>query len=405
MSSSEIITTAGMPQEFPLNAPRTARLLVLTGMLLITLTDFYFPSVGIPIVPIAGMALFVLSSTRWSVGFVAEHRIRRCNTTFIGLVLIVIYLCSVAWGLIAFRSGSAKGAIGMGLGTLLLVFVLDRGRNEEYRGLLVRFCGVLLALHLVFWIVQAAWFGVTGRFLDYVQPITGTPTRFGTGAEGMLIKLTRFTGLFVEPAIYSQFVYWAVTVRVLHNRLRLRLLDVIAMVTVAISMSISGILLMLFVLGVCAAHTLRGWRAAGAVLIGILSIIGLASALQDTDAMKILTARLTAPEADPSGRIRTVGGLEVFAGLPQLREDRRYRSRQRAVCRQLQLQLLYVYSGVFWPDRRRHCCCAVCGSCPAEQAASCDMAVHYRPVARRPDADLSGLVALDRHDEPGCSLR
>src|ERR1019366_4633313 len=124
------------------------------GALLISLSDFYFPSLGIPVVPMLGTVLFVTISIAWPKQETAEARKRRRTTTLLALVLISLYVASAIWGLVAFHSAALKGAVGMGLGTLILTVVLHQEENVEYRRTLLMFCTRLLAIHLAFWALQ-----------------------------------------------------------------------------------------------------------------------------------------------------------------------------------------------------------------------------------------------------------
>ncbi len=285
-------------------------------MLLISLFDFYFPSIGLPVVPMLGTAIFAAVSMKWRTSDALRSRKRRRNAAGIALLLIVMYVCSAVWGLLLFKTGSVKGVVGMGLGTSLLTLIMSHGENEEYRKMLLQFCTRLLVIHVTFWAIQAFWYAATSNFLDFIQPITGVPTRHGTAAEGVLVRLDRFTGLYVEPGLYAQVIYWLITVRLIHSGLRLRLLDIVAMVTVAISLSISGMLLMAFLLTICGLKAIRNWRGALLSLAVVSALIVVGVTLKDTDAMTIIAARLNAPTADPSGRIRTTGGIETYGGLP-----------------------------------------------------------------------------------------
>ncbi len=299
------------------NMKRIFREIGFVGMLMTTLSDFYFPGVGLPIVTMVGTAVFVCFSLLWPRPNDPVSRIRRRNTTTMAILLLGAYLVSAIWGVALFKTGSIKGALGMGLGTMILVAMLYQEDNVEFRRTVATFYTRLLVIHLVFWAFQAAVSIASGSFLDYILPITGVPTRHGISVEGVETRLDRYSGLYVEPAIYATNIYFFLTARLISSRLRLRFLDILAMATIVGSLSLTGILLVVFLVLLCLVKAVKDWRAALAALGVVAGLAGVAISVSNTDIMAVVVTRLNAPSADPSGRIRTVDALDSYLRLPE----------------------------------------------------------------------------------------
>jgi len=127
----------------------------------------------------------------------------------------------------------------------------------------------------------------------------------------------RYTGLFAEPAIYVTYIYFFVTVRLLRSDLKLRFLDLLAMATIVGSLSITGILLVVFLLVLCAIKSIRNWKSTLVITATVGLLAGAVLQMTDSDVMAILVTRLNAPSSDPSGRIRTVDAVQAFTRLPE----------------------------------------------------------------------------------------
>ena len=296
---------------------RLAKEVAFIGMLLITLSDFYFPSIGLPVVPMLGTAMFVGVVLAWPRPDTIASRIRRRSTTGVALTLFTVYVTSAIWGLFLFHSGSIKGAVGMGLGTLILTVILYQEENAVFVDTLMQFCTRLLVIHVGFWLLQGAVSLASHNFLDYILPVTGVPTRHGISVEGVDTHVDRYTGLFAEPAIYVTYIYFFVTVRLLRSDLKLRFLDLLAMATIVGSLSITGILLVVYLLVLCAIKSIRNWKSTLVITATVGLLAGAVLQMTDSDVMAILVTRLNAPSSDPSGRIRTVDAVQAFTRLPE----------------------------------------------------------------------------------------
>ena len=287
------------------------------GMLLISLTDIYFPSIGLPILPMVGTAIFVTASFCWPRRVDHVSNVRSRKTTLLALLLTAVYCVSAIWGLIAYGSGSVKGALGMALGTLILTVVLYQEDNPEYREAIFKFCTRILVFHLVFWTIQFTVYILGNTYVDLIQPITGVPTRHTIGAGGIDLNLDRCSGLFGEPAIYATNIYFFVTARLIWTGLRPKLLDFLALGTMFASLSVTGILLGILVVVVYFVKALGHIRSS-LLVTTVIGIAGLCVAtLTGGEVLDLAIARLTAPSNDSSTHERFVDTLNTFQNLPE----------------------------------------------------------------------------------------
>ena len=287
------------------------------GQLLLTLYDFYFASLGFPIVPVFGAVLFVTATLMLPRPQRAESARKRHRTILLGLLLGFLFFVSALWGLAAFKSATIKGPAGISFGILLYCVTMLQEDNVEYKEYLFRFLNVILALHLFAWILQFLSFTFFHNFLDYLKPVTGIPSRHGAPMEELVTKISRYTGLFAEPAAYVTFIFMGITARMIRNDLKLKLFDGLLIASMALSLAITGYFLILICLVFWASTVLRTPRAWSilAVLLGVLIVYG--STQMDSPYLKIIVLRLATPSSDASVKVRTTNAFESYNDLPE----------------------------------------------------------------------------------------
>ncbi len=306
-----------MKQEVP-----TIQKVLAAGMFcaafLLSLFDFYFVNAGIAPFPVIGMLLLqplVFFYPRRT----QDGRIQsQLETTGFGLAMIAFYFVSALWGWFAFGGIYFKASIGMSLGIVVFLNLLLREDNRLFRLMLFRVLNLVLVVHLMFWLVQVLYFFGTTTYLDYIQPVSGTQTRNTFNGGRQDLDLVRFTGLFAEPAVYATFIYMGLSVRLLANKFRWRVFDLLLAASIVASLSIIGMAMLGLLVVVSALFDRRSailFSAAFSVLVPTLATMVFAV---DTPISLYLRLRFTKPLDDPSGNQRLVSGFVGFAQSPDL---------------------------------------------------------------------------------------
>lgn len=214
------------------STPAVVRAWIFCGMLLVSLYDFYFFSLGFPIVPMVGIALLLpalpfipIAGSEYSICF------RRSLLILAGGFLFVLLNSLVQ---IVIKNGLplVKSPIGVIVGVGLFSAIIAGGRS--YRELLTLACW-LGRLHVLAWLVQFAVYRKTGEVIDYVGPFAEQETRWNHGGQ-----MVRLSGLFVEPAIYSQFALTILSIRGIRSSMRMHLEDLLLLFTMFASFSVTG---------------------------------------------------------------------------------------------------------------------------------------------------------------------
>ncbi|HLK60056.1 MAG TPA: hypothetical protein VKU00_26080 [Chthonomonadaceae bacterium] len=287
------------------------------GQFLLSLYDFYFSSLGFPIVPVTGTVLCVASTLLISRSQQTDPR-KKHRTLLIGLLLVCFFFISSLWGLAAFKTATIKGPAGISFGILIYCIMTLQEENATYKDWIFRFLNIILVFHLIFWFIQFLDFVIFHNFLDFLKPITGTQTRHGAPLQDLVTSLTRFTGLFAEPAAYSTFIFMGVTTRMIRNAWRLQLFDGLLIFSVLASLAITGIFLVLIILGVWGFKVLRT-RRAWAIMAAVFVLIGIFLLSQiNSPYMKLIIFRLQTPSSDASVRIRTEDAMGSYTRLPEI---------------------------------------------------------------------------------------
>lgn len=263
---------------------------------LLSASGLYFATLGLPIVQVAG-AVGLL-------GLAPMQRLRllkklwhQTSLLLGSLTLSAVILLWTLWG--AFYVGDLllKTPLGILLGIALFALIV---LLRPIRPALMRSLTAVLVVHLVTLLVQIVWYIVNGQFLDYLEPLTGEPSRYSYGGYGL--ALTRFTGLFQESAQYSAFAFFGVTARLLDQRWKLQWLDWLLVSSMIATLSLYGMLLACLVVTVVLIKTHRRWLPAG--LLMLFMATAWIFQPEDSDVLSYLIMRTTAGLEDSSGSHR-----------------------------------------------------------------------------------------------------
>jgi hypothetical protein len=205
------------------------------GVFLITLQSYYFYNIKLAPFPIIGSLILFL------VGI--NDKISK-ETLKITFYLFILFLISTLWAFInKLDFIYLNSIIGTLLGLCFFIIFQKYFRNLDKEHV-TKIINRVIALHLIFFIIQFSAFYLGGILIDYLYPITGEASRFFFG--GALTGLVRCTGLYNEPATYSYYVGGLVFLNILLQK-KIDKISIFAIVTIALTLSISGILLSSFI--------------------------------------------------------------------------------------------------------------------------------------------------------------
>lgn len=171
-------------------------MLILTGLSLLSMGDFYVPAISGAPFPVIGAGLIWLSSRTF-------HRIRLLEVVFAALLLLGIVV-----GLVRVVADPAveiwpTNLAGWLLGFFLLLTDLQ-GKEAEMR----RSIRLLLIAHVSLFYLQAIVYHFSGNYIDAVGWLTGRPSRYM--AEDITTYASIFsirpTGAFLEPSNYAAHI-------------------------------------------------------------------------------------------------------------------------------------------------------------------------------------------------------
>jgi hypothetical protein len=209
--------------------------------MLLSLHDFYFLSLKLPVVPIAGAVLYLVTIF---VGY--PHGTRPASS--VSLLVTVSMAVAVLIDVLVVSSSSDSLALKAPLGYLLGIGALWISVSRPPSLVtpdLHRVVSTILAVHLVAWLLQVIVYYSFGTYLDVSGWISDNPSRHDTFFYGWGYRggLQRFTGLYAEPAIYSHSIFMMVSWRLTGTRWRPHLLDGLAVATMVCTWSLTGLLL------------------------------------------------------------------------------------------------------------------------------------------------------------------
>jgi xanthine/uracil/vitamin C permease (AzgA family) len=163
-------------------------MLILIGLFLLLMGDFYVPAISGAPFPVVGVGLIWLSSQTF-------HRARRLEAVFAALLLLGIVVGLVG----VFADPSIEiwptNLVGWSFGFLLLLTNLQDKKAEIKRSLYI-----LLAAHVGFFYLQAVVYSLSGYYIDPVSWLTGKESRYL--AEGLSLWFRR--GLSVRKFIHCK---------------------------------------------------------------------------------------------------------------------------------------------------------------------------------------------------------
>ncbi|MCS6777284.1 MAG: hypothetical protein RMJ43_14745 [Chloroherpetonaceae bacterium] len=291
------------------------RFFLSVALFLMSLYDVYFLRIGLAPLPIAGMLVLLAAVRCYPPLSRPESVSRHLFTYLIAALLVLLFFLSSFWGWLRFGEVYFKGAIGLSLGVVVLVVLLARDANRQFLEDLHRSLGDLLTVHVVFWLIQFGYFFATGRYLDFIEFLTGHPSRKLYAGYGL--GLTRFTGLFVEPAIYASFMYMGLTMRLARTGFVVGRMELVAIVTVLASLSVYGAFLMALLILTCVVYSGRGVQLLALPLIPVVVVIGLFTLFADSPVTEYVRLRMLAPLQDSSGQTRLLRGFASILESPE----------------------------------------------------------------------------------------
>jgi hypothetical protein len=171
-------------------------MLILIGLFLLSMGDFYVPAISGAPFPVIGVGLIWLSSQTF-------HRTRSFEVVFAALLLLGIVV-----GLVRVFADPAveiwpTNLAGWLLGFFLLLTDL-RGKEAEIKHSIQ----LLLIAHVAFFYLQALVYSFSGNYIDAVGWLTGKPSRYL--AEDITTSASIFsirpTGAFLEPSNYAAHI-------------------------------------------------------------------------------------------------------------------------------------------------------------------------------------------------------
>ena len=280
----------------------------ITGALfLLSCWGIYFIDLGLPILSIVGSLIFLVAApSLFSFGSIALSSYK--GIALGALSLVVITLISAAYGLLIGLDSSIKAPLGMTLGALLFGCVVIGRENILFRESLFRAFTIVGLLHFALFLYQFLNYQAFGVLVDYVEWLTGEPSRF---LHGTLNDSPRFTGAFSEPAQHSTFVFLILFLRVSARQFRLNVIDLLFMFEILMTWSAYGTFLLLMCVAPALFRSRYFLRAAPlfAVVLFVFITYGPEESLEN------LSSRIEDPLQDSSGSHRFVEGYEAFIKL------------------------------------------------------------------------------------------
>jgi hypothetical protein len=226
-------THENIVQNVPKRRPKLGLTVLAASVVCITLQAHYFSSVSLSPFPILGA--FILFGYATAISKFQVSRTILFAMLFFSLLTGIFSIMAVKNGF-----GSAFGQFVAYLFNYLTVFSILLLRKNNSSILLSAFT-ITLKIHIAFWLIQAVYWLMTGSFLDFVEPITGDASRYSS-SKGISIhgtRIPRFTGLYLEPGTYSNYLYGILVVRLLLSG-KADLLGLIGCVSMFLSFSLFG---------------------------------------------------------------------------------------------------------------------------------------------------------------------
>ncbi len=200
-------------------------------LLFISLQSYYFPVIKLAIFPPLGFILLLF----------LNHKVEKNNIFPLFLILLIFFISL----LIGFVNNNFYIYIPTLIGTLLgpfFLFLFIKISPDKYNKLYTALQKVIIT-HLLFFYIQLTAFYIFGYQIDFLYLITGENSR--NDAFGVISEFFRPSGLLNEPATYSLFIF-AFSIIYFLLKKKVDILLFLAILTLLLSFSASGILLFLF---------------------------------------------------------------------------------------------------------------------------------------------------------------
>jgi hypothetical protein len=178
---------------------RCIYILVFLSVFLFTLGSYYFYSLNIYLFQIVGLILFVPFCRN---GFSSQVK---NNLLLLSLFFFYVYVVNAIYSIIGVNEFSGGKMFFPVL--VLMCFWFVSGISGQYLNFLAALKFAIVA-HCLFFLLQFIYYLLTGKFLDFLEPITGEVQRaFGGSYEISYIpNFIRATGLFNEPGTYTTYL-------------------------------------------------------------------------------------------------------------------------------------------------------------------------------------------------------
>jgi hypothetical protein len=170
-----------------------------------------------------------------------NHKVEKNNIFPLFLILLIFFISL----LIGFVNNNFYIYIPTLIGTLLgpfFLFLFIKISPDKYNKLYTALQKVIIT-HLLFFYIQLTAFYIFGYQIDFLYLITGENSR--NDAFGVISEFFRPSGLLNEPATYSLFIF-AFSIIYFLLKKKVDILLFLAILTLLLSFSASGILLFLF---------------------------------------------------------------------------------------------------------------------------------------------------------------
>lgn len=216
------------------------------SMALFSFWDFYLPSLGIRPLDITGFVLLTCV-----IIYCATNRQKFASLKYSQLPFIVLLAVLFLWPCLTGLERNAESlkpsmAIVAGLVTFTSIFCL---RIRETA--VVKIIDGILSLHIVFFVLYAAFYFTTGNILNIFSFLDTEPRAYAYGGS-----FVRFVGAFLEPANYALTVISLLVLRFRYRK-NLNTTTVVSLITVAGSLSFWGIVATILFLVMCRFLNLR----------------------------------------------------------------------------------------------------------------------------------------------------
>jgi hypothetical protein len=208
---------------------------MILGILLVSLTDVYFFSIALPVVPLAGTTLIVATIVldpalrqglrNWSLASTVIKTALLVSACIFGNILI---------STVVFDDNLfVKSGVGIATGLLLACALRLASEHHQFLFHVTTFVGYI---HIAIWLLQYVYYKLTGIVIDFSGALGENASRWNQ--SGIYVRLT---GLFAEPATYSQFAVAMLTMRGVASRFRLTVMDGVLLCSMFASYSLTGV--------------------------------------------------------------------------------------------------------------------------------------------------------------------